>query len=184
MKNPLIAFLVKAVLLYVLWFLLYDYVIAPSRTIDNWLNKVVGVQSTYVLRAIGYESDTIPGNNQTVVRINEQSMVGVGNPCNGLELFVLFAGFIICFPGSTKSKVWFIPLGMVIIHIANVLRSTSLALIQFHDPASLDFNHHYTFTVIVYSIIFGLWMYWVNRYSGLFDSKPTSEKIDSIEKEV
>lgn len=171
MKNPLVGFLVKALIIYIVWFLTYDYVIEPNGSVDRWLNKVVGVQSSFVLRMIGYDSDTVPGNHQTVLRINKTGMVGVGNPCNGLELFVLFSGFIICFPGSRKFKYWYIPLGIVIIHIANVLRSTSLALIQLHDPASLDFNHHYTFTVIVYAIIFGLWMFWVNRYSGLFDGK-------------
>ena len=175
MKNPLMAFIVKAVVLYIIWFLSYDYLIAPEGTIDRWLNKVVGVQSSLVLNMIGYESDTTPGINQTVVRINSTGMVGVGNPCNGLELFVLFTGFILCFPGNSRSKLWFIPLGIVIIHIVNVFRSTALALIQFHDPASLDFNHHYTFTVIVYAIIFVLWMYWVNKYSGLFDKQPTEK---------
>jgi len=175
MKNPLISFIVKAVLLYIIWFLCYDYVIAPSGVIDAWLNRVVGVQSSVLLNWIGYSSDTIPGNNQTVVRISNVSMVGVGNPCNGLELFILFSGFILCFPGNRHSKLWFIPIGIIIIHIANVIRSMSLALIQYHDPASLDFNHHYTFTVIVYAIIFALWMYWVNKYSGLFDVKTKND---------
>jgi exosortase family protein XrtF len=178
MKNPLMAFIVKAVLLYIIWFISYDYIIAPAGTIDRWLNKMVGVQSSVALNLIGYDSDTVPGNNQTVVRINSRGMVGVGNPCNGLELFVLFGGFIACFPGNTKSKIWFVPVGVIIIHIVNVMRSTALALIQFHNPASLDFNHHYTFTVIVYAIIFGLWMFWVNRYSGLFDKKSAENRIE------
>jgi hypothetical protein len=41
----------------------------------------------------------------------------------------------------------------------------SLALIQYKAPEYLDFNHHYTFTVIVYAFIFLLWMIWVNKFS-------------------
>lgn len=177
MKNPLIAFLVKAVVIYILWFITYDYIIAPSGAVDRWLNKIVGVQSSLVLNLTGYNSDTVPGNNQTIIRINEVNMVGVGNPCNGLELFILFAGFIICIPGNLRKKMWYIPVGMLIIHVVNVFRSTSLALIQYHSPESLDFNHHYTFTIIVYSIIFGLWMFWVNKYSGLVNTNKSSKEV-------
>jgi hypothetical protein len=45
------------------------------------------------------------------------------------------------------------------------LRAAILALIQLKAPEHLDFNHHYTFTVIVYSFIFALWMIWVNNFS-------------------
>jgi exosortase family protein XrtF len=120
-----------------------------------------------MLDLFGFDGSTIPGTHQTVLCIAGETMVGVGNPCNGLELFALFAGFIICFPGKFKAKLWFIPLGMIIIHFANVIRTFALALIQLKAPQYLEFNHHYTFTVIVYSIIFLLWMWWVNRYSGL-----------------
>lgn len=170
-NKPLLRFIVLAVSLYIVWFVSYDFFIAPDQRIDTWLNKIVGTQSSVMLRLFGYESDTIPGINQTVVRINKTAMVGVGNPCNGLELFVLFAGFIICFSGKWKNKLWFIPAGILVIHIANVTRSFALALNQHIDPQSLEFNHHYTFLIIVYAIIFGLWMIWVNRYSGLMKNK-------------
>ena len=180
-QNPLIVFIIKAVVLYIIWFLTYDFIIQPAGTVDRYLNKVVGDQSAVLLRLIGYGADTVPGINQTILRIDGVNMVGVGNPCNGLELFVLFAGFIICFPGSTSRKLWFIPAGLIVIHFANILRSASLALIQYHDPESLDFNHHYTFTIIVYAIIFGLWMLWVNKYSTLFHvkNKPSEDKVSN-----
>jgi hypothetical protein len=51
--------------------------------------------------------------------------------------------------------------------LAALTRAASLALIQFYNPAYLEFNHHYTFVVIVYGIIFGLWIIWVNRLTTL-----------------
>jgi exosortase/archaeosortase family protein len=80
-----------------------------------------------------------------------------------LALFALFSGFIISFPANWKEKLWFIPLGLLIIYISNLFRIVLLVLIKIHFPGSLNFNHKYTFTVLVYGIIFLLWMIWVNK---------------------
>lgn len=160
-------FIVKAVLLYVFWFISYDFLIAPDGRVDAALNYRVAHEAGVMLDLLGYEGGTKAGDRQTIVCIKDESMVGVGNPCNGLELFVLFAGFIICFPGSIKNKWWYILIGSLIIHLVNSMRTVALALIQYKAPEYLDFNHHYTFTIIVYSLIFGLWIYWTNRYSHL-----------------
>jgi exosortase/archaeosortase family protein len=73
-------------------------------------------------------------------------------------LFALFAIFILSFPGRWLRKLWFIPLGIAAIHAANILRIVSLLLIQLYfGEEALKFNHDYTFTVFVYSIIFALW---------------------------
>ena len=39
------------------------------------------------------------------------------------------------------------------------------ALIANYNYYYLDFNHTYTFTFIAYSVVFGLWMLWVNKFS-------------------
>jgi hypothetical protein len=35
--------------------------------------------------------------------------VWVGDECNGFKLFSIFSIFVIAFPGSWKTKAWFIP---------------------------------------------------------------------------
>ncbi|MFM7015976.1 MAG: exosortase X [Bacteroidota bacterium] len=157
-----VIFIVKAILLYVTWFIINDFFIATSG-INNWLNHRVAFDASIFLKIFGYTTSIEPGNHQFLIDINQKRMVGVGNPCNGLELFVLFAGFIICFPGNSKNKLWYIPVGVFIIHLSNLIRAALLALIQNYHPQYLDFNHHYTFVVIVYGIIFALWIYWVNQ---------------------
>jgi exosortase family protein XrtF len=166
-QRQIIFFLVKAVLLYTIWFISYDFFIAPNGALDACLDDFVAGHAANLLTLLGYNGSIIPGIDQTIVQINGVSMVGVGDPCNGLELFVLFAGFIICFPGNIKQKLYYIPIGIIIIYIANVIRTMLLSLIQLKAPEYLELNHHYTFTIIVYSIIFFLWMYWVNNYSAL-----------------
>jgi len=43
-----------------------------------------------------------------------------------------------------------------------VLRVVALITINYYAPQYIEFNHTYTFTILVYSIIFLLWMWWVN----------------------
>ncbi|MBL7924993.1 MAG: exosortase family protein XrtF [Bacteroidia bacterium] len=166
-QKAIVLFIVKAVFLYIFWFISYDYFIAPHGKLDTYLNYRVATDAGYLLKLAGFEGSTQPGDRQTIVCIRQEEMVGVGNPCNGLELFVLFAGFIICFPGDWKNKWWFILAGSALIHLINVGRTVALALIQFKAPEYLDFNHHYTFTIIVYAFIFLFWIIWTNRYSHL-----------------
>ncbi len=174
-QQQIALFVVKAVLLYIVWFILLDFLFEQDGVVNTWLNYRVATDASYVLDIFGLNGGTIPGIHQTRVMINGNTMVGVGNPCNGLELFALFAGFIICFPGNAKTKLWFIPLGFLLIHLSNIIRTAILAFIQYKAPQYLDFNHHYTFTVIVYAIIFFLWMKWVNSYSG-FNFTSENEK--------
>ncbi len=173
-QKQLALFVLKAFLLYTTWFIAYDVAFERDGWVNVFLNHRVATDAAALLNLLGYHTSTAPGNHQTIVLIDGIGIVAVGNPCNGLEIFALFAGFILCFPGSFKAKLWFIPLGLVAIHFINVLRTLVLSLIQLKAPEHLDFNHHYTFTVIVYAFIFGLWMLWTNKFSGLDLSQNSS----------
>jgi len=69
-------------------------------------------------------------------------------------------------------------MGIVLIFALNVLRVVGLAIVQKNVSEKwLEFNHTYTFTIIVYAFIFGLWLIWVNKIAGkkLFKSKEAHE---------
>ncbi len=131
--------------------------------------------SAVLLELLGF--DLIPDSHVENIRtigIDGTSGVWIGDPCNGLTLFSLFSGFVIAYPGSVKKKLWFIPLGLVLIHLLNVLRITALALILHYsqDPAVLEFNHTYTFTIIVYGFVLYLWYVWSTKLSDASMKKP------------
>ena len=98
-------------------------------------------------------------------------MLGIGRGCNGLVLYALFTGFIISFPGKILSKFTFIPFGILIIYLTNIIRICLLTYIRLNYSFSFDFNHKYTFTFIVYGIIFLLWRYWVSNFSDIEENK-------------
>ncbi|MEX2379242.1 MAG: archaeosortase/exosortase family protein, partial [Vicingaceae bacterium] len=118
----------------------------------------------YGLVLLGY--DLIASNSlyQYHMGIANTSGVIIGNPCDGLSLFILFTAFVAVFKGKWWFKAIFILLGILLIHILNVIRVIGLALVVKYAPDSLDFHHSYTFTLFVYAFIFLLWMFRIKVY--------------------
>ena len=134
---------------------------------DEYLIHSMVNSSEAVLKALGY---AVYEFNSSELRwqigiADSIGLLQIGAPCDGLVLFALFTVFILAFPGPGRRKVWFIPAGIILIHLANLLRVVSLVIIQFNRPQSLKFNHDYTWTVLVYGFIFWLWYLWAVRFS-------------------
>jgi exosortase/archaeosortase len=119
-KN-LIRFLIYVLVLCLSWFILYDIWLS---SFDDWLTLRIADASVWFLTILGYEAET----RISSVFIDGNELVYIGPACNGMVLMALFAGFIIAFPGPTIKKLYFIPLGIVIINLLNVLRIAFLSL--------------------------------------------------------
>ena len=175
LKNKITRFFVFASILYLSWYLLYEFFIKPNTLIDEKLITLIIANASFVLKLLGFTVyQSVEDTNMQLVGIDGAHPIWIGSPCNALTLFMFFALFVIAFPGSVKKKLWFIPLGIIIIHIANVLRVIALAIINFYAPQYIEFNHTYTFTFLVYSIIFLLWMWWVK--SSLKENQANEQK--------
>lgn len=158
-------FILKAVGLYLLWFLIYDNWLLNNGFVDHFLiNHLVQV-SVKIVELLGYTSFVYAD----AFGVDGTHGVLIGAPCNGLSLFALFAGFIIIFPGKIKHKLLYIPIGLLAIHLVNIARLVGLALVVVYYPNSLQFNHKYTFTIVVYAFIFALWMIWVKKFASKKD---------------
>lgn len=175
LKNPFFRFILVGTGLYLSWYLLYEYYLNPHTNLDEYIiNSLVNI-SEWVLRFFGY--DIISYEEQLFRnRIGIAGTLGVliGEPCDGFVLFALFFSFIMAFPGSVKHKFWYIPVGLIFIHLINAVRVAALAIIVSVNQNWLSFNHDYTFTVIVYGFVFLLWWIWVNKFSPLRKQKPFS----------
>ncbi|HEX8659881.1 MAG TPA: archaeosortase/exosortase family protein [Hymenobacter sp.] len=163
-NRLLFRFFAVATALYLAWFFGYDQWLAKDGQLDNMLCAQIAQTSAAVLQALGLAATL--GPTGTVVVMNGQPAVVVGAPCNGLVLYALFGGFVVAFPGPWRRKVWFIAAGLLLIWCLNVLRIATLAINHFYSHQTVDFNHHYTFTFIVYACIFGLWMLWARRLAN------------------
>src|SRR5690606_21620755 len=131
------------------------------------LNYNIVSSSKTMLSWIGYDTFIDIESDHVTLVMNEGDFrpILVGDNCNGFKLFSIFSVFIIAFPGNWKKKLWFIPFGILIVHLANIVRVCALLLINNSHPEYLDFNHLYTFTIFVYAIIFGLWFWYAKKFS-------------------
>ena len=171
-KNKVFRFFFFAGILYLSWFGLHELVIVPHTFVDEALIRIIISQSAFLLGAFGFTTyRAVEDDGVQLLGIDGAHPVWIGGSCNALTLFAFFTLFIIAFPSPLKNKLWFIPLGILIIHTANLLRVMGLTLINYYNPDYLEFNHTYTFTIFVYGIIFSLWMWWVN-----FSLKTLSKK--------
>jgi len=143
----------------------YDYGISPNTTVDSKLIGLIISQAESILQFAGYELLSPDPQYGSHMGIKDTSGVVIGNPCDGLSLFILFTSFLLVFSGKWWFKIIYILLGVGLIHFLNVLRVVALALIVKYSPESLDFHHSYTFTLFIYSIIFLVWMLRIKVYS-------------------
>lgn len=162
--NPFLKFVLTGTALYAVWYFSYEFFLKPYTALDETVIDYLTRGADFMLRSVGFETKYFAdGVWRTHVAIAGSKGVTVGAPCDGIVLFALFTVFVLSFPGPWKHRAWFIPFGLLFIQLLNTLRIAALAWIVHYNEAWLAFNHDYTFTVFVYSVVFALWYVWVNK---------------------
>ncbi len=171
-KNPFLKFLLVFSILIILWFGFYENIYELGELFDIEFQRNISIHvaeiSMFFISLFGYTPVINTSTDFVIISIEGNYLnhgAWIGEPCNGLKVFGLFSIFILAFQGKWTNKLWFIPLGILILHLANAIRIAILTIISAQNPALLDFNHNITFQVIVYGIVFILWYLWVNKLS-------------------
>lgn len=164
LKNPVVRFLLSVLGLYILWYLIYDLWLHPGGRIDLLLIDLTIFLSRFILEHLGYVVFT---GTERVIGVDGTGGLWIGDNCDGITLFARFAIFILAYRGMMKTKLVFVFLGILSIELLNVLRVVVLAILDTHSRAWTEFNHTYTFNILIYAYIFSLWMLWVNKYAPL-----------------
>lgn len=168
LKDPLLRFLVLAALLFLAWSLLYNLVIHPWGVLDRWLIDRLTDHADALLQGLGYTLLPEPSaDTNRYIGLQGGNFLWIGDRCDGLSVMVVFALFLLAFPGPWRHKPWFALLGVVSIHLINVLRVAALCIVVTIDYELLNFQHDYTFQVIVYGWVLLLWFIWVRRFAPL-----------------
>jgi exosortase/archaeosortase family protein len=134
------------------------------RASSAWLAEMVYHISLWFDRNIlGYHITTEPGNTMW---FSNGGYITVNESCSGLKQFYQVLVLFLLFPGPWKHKLWFIPLGFVIMFITNVFRIVSLSAILLWKPEYWDFSHDWVLRPFFYVVLFMLWVWWVEKYRG------------------
>ncbi|MFN7406928.1 MAG: exosortase family protein XrtF [Cyclobacteriaceae bacterium] len=102
-----------------------------------------------------------PEGPSVFLRQAEDTKLNVYEGCNGLNVAIVFLAFVFAFGGCAKRMGWFIPLGIFLIHLANLLRLILLFEVVVRFPDYFYYVHKYAFTASLYLGVLVLWWWWV-----------------------
>lgn len=149
-----------------LLFRLYAHEIMSIPFMSNaglWLADQVYHISLWFNRSIlGFHITVEPGNTMW---FSNGGYITVNTSCSGLKQFYQVLVLFLLFPGPWKHKLWFIPMGFIIMFLTNVFRIIALSVILLWKPEHWDFSHDWILRPFFYVVLFGIWVWWVESYA-------------------
>lgn len=138
----------------------YYPIIESMAAMHDYLSGRVFIESSWFIQhVLGMEITIV---DRTMYWANE-GYIAINHGCSGLKQMIQFALLMMVFPGPWKHKLWYIPMGIFIVHLTNLFRIIGLAVVLVSVPDYWKFSHDYLFRPFFYVVIFSLWVYWVEK---------------------
>ena len=80
--------------------------------------------------------------------------------CTGLKQMFIFAGIILFYRGPFLKKLWYIPMGCLILTLYNIARIAAISVLTNQHPERFSSLHDGIFRYIYYGLVFLLWVVW------------------------
>jgi len=166
--KPAFRFLAVFLALYVGLNTIYGLWISSYGTRADSATLLVTNHTSWLLNRFGEETQTRLKEGAPTVSILKDSRVALGvfEGCNSINVMIVFVAFLFAFKGSWQSMAWFLPLGLLIIYLANLARVVLLYYVAEYWRQYFYYVHKYAFTAIIYLIVFILWWWWIEKISG------------------
>lgn len=85
--------------------------------------------------------------------------------CTAVKQLYIFLVIMLLFPGPWRKKLWYIPLGCLILIIYNIVRIAVICMLIKNHPERFEMLHEGVFRYIFYGLIFLLWLIWEEKIS-------------------
>jgi exosortase/archaeosortase family protein len=166
-------FIVILLAFHVLWKIFIGDILDVDfiRNSANWLAGVVYRSSDWVLTFLNVNVtafDEIKIHNQLHYNVfyyaPNNGFVYVNLSCSGLKQFYQWFFLMLLYPGPWRHKLWFFPLGLIIIHIVNIFRIVGMVFVTINLPQHWDFIHDYVMRPFFYVVMFALWVWWNEQF--------------------
>lgn len=165
--KPTLLFIVKFFVFYALGSWLYGLYLNtyPDRLdpFSVWVTR----QSSYLLGLI--QNDIITryyeGMTSAYVYCGNSPIYSIIEGCNAMSVMILFVAFLLAFKAPLKNYLWFIPSGLIILHVSNIIRIASIGKINANIPEWSQAAHDYLFPAWIYGTVILLWIVWVKYLS-------------------
>ena len=148
--------------------------------IQAWMNDMqqaltrwIFIQSSWVDQHILHISLRV---QDRTIYFDNGSWISINGSCAGDKQILQFMLLILIWPGLWKRKLWFVPLGMVIIHCTNILRIVLLSVVSSTRPEWWHQAHNSVLRGMFYVVILVLWIIWVERINAPSPDPPPKER--------
>ena len=172
LPAPVKKFLLRCLIIFIVWKLLYHLILFPFRTPDKQLTKITTtltvelLQLSYLQKSVTVSEETYPVIKNNIF-LNSKRVVGIADGCNGLELYVLYIGFLLAYSRKTKDLLLFGFYGIAIIFTLNIFRCYAITIFNIYNSSLSEVAHHYIFKLLIYGVMFMLWInYTKMKYSN------------------
>lgn len=174
-NRQMIFFVARVMAIYFFWKFMVWFLGEESHPIDErmwpWLSDKWEIFNDWVRIGLLYSTSALFelfGYPNTIINnyrlyVHNYALIGVGNYCLGIQLWIFFAALISSYPGYWKKKLGYSLFGILCINIINILRLTLLVFAVKYFPEHIQFNHDYVFNVAVYAFTFAMWYYIVQK---------------------
>jgi exosortase/archaeosortase family protein len=158
---------------HVLWKIFVSNIMAVDFIMNSslYMAEKVYIASQWVLELLNvnvtfFDELTIGGSlrRNVIYYAENNGYVYVNTSCSGLKQFYQWVFLILLFPGPWKHKLWFIPLGLIIIHIVNIFRIVGMTYVTINMPQHWDYIHDWVMRPFFYVVMFLLWVWWNEKF--------------------
>lgn len=171
--KPALWFLGKFLAIYVIGNIAYGIYIRQQLPSPDSITMLVSKQVAWLISKASMAVDAEESTKARVSLVEATSgrtVINVFEGCNGINVMVVFAAFLVAYGGNSKRLVLFMLLGFVLIHIANLARLWLLFEQARAQSVYFYYFHKYLFTAFIYFFVVLLWIAWAWKLDG----KPTT----------
>jgi exosortase family protein XrtF len=165
---PTILFLVKFLVIYLVGNFMYGLYVTAYEPAPDPATHWVTDQTALTLTAFGWPTVAESRKDKATTELSHEGkrILAVYEGCNGINVMVIFVAFLFAFGPVNKQLAWFIPVGLLIIHLMNLARITLLFWVSIYMKEYMYFTHKYFFTAMLYVVVFILWVWWVRMFAS------------------
>lgn len=169
--KPFFLFLVKFVLFYLIFTLIYKFYLNQFNVEKNEVDGItefVSHKTKNTLVFFGKDCEVRKHELEASYKVlySQKYLARIVEGCNAISVIILFASFIFAFSAKFKNTFLYILFGSALIFQLNIFRIALLTVGLYNYPEYEEFLHNIVFPVVIYGVVFILWIIWVIKFSA------------------
>lgn len=171
--KPVLKILLRFIIIYVVMVFGYQFYLNQFHHLGlDPISIWVAEQAVFVQNILRYPSQIVHGTPEQETAwyyVAGKYVSRMVEGCNAVSVMILFLAFIFAFYKGFKTFVY-AGLGLIFLHLMNVLRIAGLNILLREMPQYSKIGHDYFFPAIIYGSVVLLWLVWI-KFFALKDSQ-------------